>query len=425
MERPVAIFGAGVTGRAVETFLNQRGVETVFYDERPHLSGEAVNDFLAAPTNLHQLGVISPGFSRRHPWLQAARRQRLQCIGDLDLGFVYWPGKVIAITGTNGKSTTTMLLEAALRQAGVDARACGNIGNPMVNLVDSANEETWAVAEVSSFQSEMMQLFQCDAVLWTNFDEDHLDRHAGLLPYFRAKAHLLTRRRDSTSPAWVGRSVVEAARSQQENLPGSCKEIRVDDYFLRKLDEDSSFRHVPQAENFCLVAALWESFQLPEEALLKTANRLQMLPHRLEKVAAINDLNYWNDSKATNFSATLAALQRFEQKVYWIGGGRDKGGDLERFVDNIAPRIGQAFLIGETGPELSRLLRLKSIRADTFPSLEAAVEEAHRLARGPGDILFSPGFSSFDQFKNYADRGETFRSLVERELPSETPSLHN
>ena len=425
MERPVAIFGAGVTGRAVECFLHSRGVETVFYDERPHLSGEAVNDFLAAPTNLHQLGIISPGFSRQHPWLQAARRQDLTCIGDLDLGFLYWPGRVIAITGTNGKSTTTMLMEAALREAGLDARACGNIGKPMVNLVDSATEDTWAVAEVSSFQSEMLQLFLCDAVLWTNFDEDHLDRHSGILPYFRAKAHLLTRRRDSTSPAWVGRSVVEASQSQDEELTGPIEEIQMDPSYLEGLDENSSFRFFPQAENYCLVAAFWHSFGFSHEVLVRTANRLQMLPHRLEKVATIGDLNYWNDSKATNFSATLAALQRFEQNVYWIGGGRDKGGDLERFVEKIAPRIGQAFLIGETGPELCQLLKEQGVRANPYTSLKAAVEEAHRLARGPGDILFSPGFSSFDQFENYADRGETFRSLVKQELRIETPSLYN
>ena len=423
MDRPVAVFGAGVTGNAVEAFLNGMGVETVFYDERPHLSGESVNDFMAAPSHLHRLVVCSPGFSRQHEWLKAARRQGMTVIGDLDLGYLFWPGKILAVTGTNGKSTTALLLERALAHAGLDARACGNIGTPLVHLVESADPECWAVVEVSSFQCELMESFRCDAALWTNFDEDHIDRHGGLVPYFEAKARLFEMRRNSRSKAWVGPSVEETRKREDLCLKEPYEVVPVRPESVEDLDPACPFRFLPQAENFCLVSAFWKDFGFPREALVEAANELEMLPHRLEAVASEDGVTYWNDSKATNFAATLAALQRFEQKVYWIGGGRAKGGDLQRFVRELAPRIGQAFVLGETAPPLRKALVQEGVKAEVFESLESAVRTAHRVARGPGDVVFSPGFASFDDWKNYAERGDAFRRLVREHLSIKSTTL--
>ncbi len=425
MDRPVAVFGAGVTGNAVESFLNGMGVETVFYDERPHLSGEAVNDFLAAPSHLHQLVVCSPGFSGQHDWLKAAHQQGMTVIGDLDLGTLFWPGKILAVTGTNGKSTTTLLLERALVRAGMDARACGNIGTPLVELIGSTGPDCWAVVEVSSFQCELLRSFRWDAALWTNFDEDHIDRHGGLVPYFEAKARLFEMRRNSRNQAWVGSSVETTRKRETLGLKGPYEVVPVRPQTVEDLEADSPFRHLPQAENFCLVSAFWRHFGLPRNALVEAANTLKMLPHRLEVVGCEDEVTYWNDSKATNFAATLAALQRFEQKIYWIGGGRDKGGDLSRFVRELAPRVGRAFVVGETAGALRDALEKKGVKTEVFETLEAAVRTAHRLARGPGDVVFSPGFASFDLWNNYAERGNAFRQLMGELLSANSATLPN
>jgi len=412
LKQPVAIFGAGVTGRAVMEFLKGHGVDTVCY-------AEGCGDFLEVSSSRHRLAIVSPGFSPEHPWVAAARERGMACLGDLDFAACYWPGKILAVTGTNGKSTSVMLLAEALKAAGVDATACGNIGEPPIHLIERATRESWAVMEVSSFQAEWLQSHSCDAVIWTNFDEDHLDRHGNLTAYFQAKANLLKRRRDSTSPARVGFSVRRAAEELGLSLPSSAKVISPENSLLEGLHEGSQFRELPQAENFCLARSFWEDSGFPVHALLEAGNRLMPLPHRLQKVAESNGVAFWNDSKATNFAATRAALNRFDQPVHWIGGGYDKGGDTGRFVREIAPYVRRAFLIGDTGPELLAPFRKHSVEANYYPSLECAVTEAYKHIREPANILFSPGFSSFDHWSGYAERGECFsafaRSLTQPE----------
>lgn len=414
LHRPVAIFGAGVTGRSVARFFRRRGVETVFYDERPHLTGESTNDFMGAPTGLHRLAVVSPGFQNDHPWLQSARETGLPCMGDLDLAWLHWKGKIVAVTGTNGKSTTTKLLENAFKQAGIDAVACGNIGQPLLDYVDVGGSESWAVAEVSSFQAEVMQLFCSDAVIWTSFDEDHLTRHKGMRSYFEAKLGILMRRRGKKAPAFISPGVEAAFRSHGQLMPPQTTTVKVEPAALAGLGEGTLFSAAPQSENYTLARAFWNYFEFSPPALVKAANAMKPLPHRLERVGESGGIVYWNDSKATNFSATLAALERFDQPVYWIGGGRYKGGDLERFAQKLGPHVERAFLLGETASQLADCCRRQNIAVEICGSLQAAVDSAARRARPPSDILFSPGFSSHDAWTSYAERGNAFRALALR-----------
>lgn len=412
MDRPVAIFGAGVTGRAVADFLAERGVATVFYDEQPHFSGDETSDFLGAPIGLHRLVILSPGFSSIHPWLRAAREMEMTCITDLDLAAFYWKGKTVAITGTNGKSTLTLLLEQALRRAGRDAIACGNIGRPLLSTSNFDRPQTWAVCEVSSFQAEAMARFRADAAIWTNFDEDHLDRHGSLEAYFQAKLRLLEACRKPGAPGWVGPTVAEAAHHLGIALPQDIRIIPLDPEALDALEDRSPFKVLPQSENFSLGVAFWESLGLDKEDLFQAANMFKGLPHRIEQVLDSEGLTVWNDSKATNFSAALAALRRFDQRVQWIAGGRSKGGDLEKFLHLAAPHVGKAYFIGEAARRLLEEARRQKIPAEAFKGLDAATTAAMRESRAPADIVFSPGFASFDQYTSYADRGDAFKRIV-------------
>ena len=412
LTRPVAIFGGGVSGRAVVGLLGGLGVPGVIYDEK---GGEGViNSFGAAAVRTHQLAVFSPGFPPDHPWLAAARAAGLACIGEFDFASLFWRGQVLAITGTNGKTTLTELLTHALRSIGRDAHATGNIGFPFSRLVvetDGGRDETMAVCEVSSFQAEVLQFFRADAVLWTNFAEDHLERHADLAAYFAAKRALLTRAVGEV--IFVGASVRRYAQEFGYVLAPSSvidSEGRPPDPRLA----GTVFAGYPQRENFELALAWWRHAGLREDDLLAAARSFRLGRHRLGCVAVIEGVTYWNDSKATNFHAVEAALARFPAPVLLIAGGKAKGGDLAAVVRRIAPRVKQAFLLGDTSAALAAACAAQGV----IHTVCATLEEATRAAAGhaaPGDhVLLSPGFASFDMFRGYEHRGDQFEQLVNR-----------
>ncbi len=408
LQRPVAIFGGGVSGLGVRSLLAQIGGIGRIYDEQ---AAGAENRFMAEHAELHGLVVFSPGFAPGHPWLATARGAGCVCLGELDFASLFWPGDLIAVTGTNGKTTLTEFLTHALRQAGRRAHATGNIGYPLSRLVaEQAGRVDIAVCEVSSFQAETLQHLRPAAVLWTNFAEDHLERHPGMSAYFAAKWRLL----ESCAPGlvFVGSSVQEfAARSGQVLPPaaGVATEGQAADTRLA----GTVFGSYPQLENFILAATWWRQAGLPEADLFAAARSFRLGSHRLARVGERRGVSFWNDSKATNFHAVEAALATFAAPVLWIGGGKSKGGDLAGFVRRIAARIRRAFLIGETQPALAGFCLVHQVPATCCASLNEAVLSAYSQAT-PGDhVLLSPGFASFDMFRGYDDRGRQFESIVE------------
>ena len=409
LAQPVAVLGAGVSGRAVAGLLGLLGARAVLFDEKGG-EGSAVDFVSAAPG--HRLVVFSPGFAPGHPWLAAARAAGATCLGELDFASLFWPGRVLAITGTNGKTTLTEFLAHALGSIGRDARAAGNIGHPFSQLVVEGNGDranTIAVCEVSSFQAETLEYFRADAVLWTNFAEDHLERHGTMENYFTAKWKLLARAAPGT--IFAGSSAVHFAEKFGRAFPPGAavaSEARPPDSGLA----GTPFAGYPQRENFLLAAAWWRSEQLPPEALLAAARSFRLGPHRLARVAQHDKVVYWNDSKATNFHAVEGALGNFPRPVLLIAGGKSKGGDLVRFVSRIAPRVKIAFLLGETRYALAAACAEHGVACVLCSTLAEAVERA-AVAAAPGDhVLLSPGFASFDMFRSYEDRGAQFERLV-------------
>jgi UDP-N-acetylmuramoylalanine--D-glutamate ligase len=411
---PVAVFGAGASGRAVLSLLGKLGVPGVVFDEKEVKMG-TVNNFGPEEARQHRLVVFSPGFRPGHPWLQTACAAGCECLGEMDFASLFWSGCVVAVTGTNGKTTLTEFLTHALRSIGHDATATGNIGYPFSQLVADAEAgvlaaaEKVAVCEVSSFQSETLRHFHADVTLWTNFAEDHLERHAGMEAYFAAKWVLAGR----TTPGafFAGASVIRFAQKFGRLLPPSAG------VFSEGKSPDSRlagtvFAAYPQYENFQLAAAGWRRAGLPEAALFAAARTFKLGRHRLARVAEIDGVTWWNDSKATNFHAVEAALASFAAPVLLIAGGKAKGGDLAAFVQRIAPRVRRVFLLGETGGPLAALCAASHVPHTLCAGLAEAVQQASEAAR-PGDhVLLSPGFASFDLFRNYEDRGDQFESLV-------------
>jgi UDP-N-acetylmuramoylalanine--D-glutamate ligase len=415
LAKPVAIFGGGVSGGGVQALLAARGVEGRVYDAKGI-------EFTAVSARQHALAVFSPGFAQTHPWLERARQAGVVCLGELDFAALFWRGQVIAITGTNGKTTLTEFLTHALRSTGRDARATGNIGHPFSQLVaekHGGTSEALAVCEVSSFQAEPLQHFQADATLWTNFAEDHLERHPGLENYFNAKWNLVAH----TAPGafWAGSSVQRFAQKFGRPLPAAAAVATEDQPADPRLN-GTVFARYPQRENFLLAAAWWRARGFDEAALHAAARNFRLGRHRLARVAEHGGIAYWNDSKATNFHAVEAALAGFSAPVVLLAGGKSKGGDLAGFVHRIAPRVKHAVLIGETSAELAFHCSAFRVAHTTCASLAEAVRRATELA-APGDhVLLSPGFASFDLFRNYEDRGDQFEQLV-REIAVAPASL--
>ncbi len=402
LARPAAVLGAGVSGAAVAEALAAGGFASVIYDEKG--DNRAFGPEEAAR---HDLLVYSPGFPQAHPWLLAARRAGLPCLSELDFGALLWTGPALAVTGTNGKTTLTEFLAFAFKRASLDAVACGNVGLPLTSLHRTASTGSFlAVVEVSSFQAEDLRHFAPEAVLWTNFDEDHLDRHGDLETYFRAKFKLIERMMPGGILV-VGESVAAHARRFGIELPESVI-VATRAEAAPTVPAGSPFDSWPQLENWAVAVAYWRARGLPLRVLEESARIFRLAPHRLRKVAEASGVEFWNDSKGTNFHAVLAALAQFSVPVRWIGGGKWKGGDLRRFAENVAPLVDSAWLIGETAPELERHFLSLGRPVRRFDSLQDAVLAAAKDAPAPTVVLLSPGFSSFDMFRSYAERGVVF-----------------
>ena len=402
---PVAIFGGGVSGAGIGVLLAATGAAGAVYDAKG-------TEFTAAAALRHKLVVFSPGFAPDHPWLKRAAAAGCVCLAEIDFAALFWRGKIVAVTGTNGKTSLTEFLAQALNGSGREAHAAGNIGMPLSRLAAEkagGAAEATAVCEVSSFQAEALRHFRADATLWTNFAEDHLERHSGLEAYFSAKWELV--RRTPADRFFAGSSVQRAAEQFGRTLPGPARvatEGQPEDPFL----EGSPFAAYPQRENFILAAAWWKAEGLEQAELYAAASRFRLGRHRLARVGEVAGIVFWNDSKATNFHAVEAALARFHSPVQWIAGGKSKGGDVAAFVRRIAPRIRRAYLIGETKAVLSAACAAAGVPCTECATLEDAVGRAAGDAAGAGHVLLSPGFASFDMFRSYEDRGDRFEQAV-------------
>ena len=404
---PVAIFGAGVSGNGVQALAASLGSKSQIYDDR-------AEEFTVEAARKHGVVVYSPGFRQDHPWLQAARVAQCVCLSELDFASLFWRGRIVAITGTNGKTTLTEFLTYALKSIGAKAWGTGNIGYSFSKLVvdeSGASPVDYAICEISSFQAEALRHLNPNATLWTNFAEDHLERHGSMDSYFQAKWALAERTPEGA--LFLGTSVTSYARAAGMTLPRGC-EVQSESQPSDPMLEGTAFEAYPQRENFLLAQSWWKASRLGEVALYAAARSFRLARHRLSKVLEIEGVTYWNDSKATNFHAVEAALGRFTQPVILIAGGKSKGGDIPAFAARIARSVRHVCLIGETRSALAAALGNHCVAFTVCASLEEAVTQASEKAVGGDNVLLGPGFSSFDMFKNYEDRGAQFESLVRR-----------
>jgi UDP-N-acetylmuramoylalanine--D-glutamate ligase len=402
----VAIWGNGVSGRAAHKLLLSKGFESDIFDEKGRV-------FREDDAQKYSLIVQSPGFSPDHGWMKLASKIKRKVISEVDLGSYFSDHtEIVAITGTNGKTTLTDLLGYVSRKLHFQCIELGNIGTPLSEAVaEKKVSQKIIFHETSSFQGNSSQMFRADSLLWTNFGEDHLDYHRTEKKYFLSKLKLA---QGCTNPrkVFIGSSVFQYAQKHGIVMNPLYNHVRplVSGDLPRNLEK--SHTSIPQLENLAFVISWLRSKGISKEQIFESLEGYKLPPHRLEHITQIQNIRFWNDSKSTNLASTLAACKSFAEKVIWIGGGKNKGQELGEFSSSLHPYLQAAFLIGETARELAFYLQQRGIKSVVCESLKSAVCQAFSFAKQSTDILFSPGFASFDMFLNYCDRGNSFQSLV-------------
>lgn len=411
-QKPIAIFGFGVSGRGVRALAERMGYEATIFDEK-EIAGTR-QAFGTGDAHQHSLAVLSPGFQEDHPWVIFARSAGLEIMSELDFGALFLSRGVYAVTGSNGKTTTTEFLAHTLNIVGQNAVAVGNNGTALCawlaeNLENEPN--TRLVVEISSFQATHLQHLNIEGLLWTNFAANHLDIHESAENYFAAKWRLTSRL--TRQLLVVGQSVFEyAAQAGLELPPYTLVVSHAPNSPLDTLPAGSPFELPPFDEDFRLCVAFGERIGVPRILFYQAASTFQLPKHRLTKIAELNGVLFFNDAKSSTPESTLAALKRFDKPVHWIGGGKSKGADIKSFAHALAHKVKAAYLIGSTAAELNKSLDKEGVSCSVFQNLENAVKTAFVEATRGDVILFSPGFSSLDQFENFTQRGNSFEKHV-------------
>jgi UDP-N-acetylmuramoylalanine--D-glutamate ligase len=345
--------------------------------------------------------VKSPGVPNEAAVIGAARERGVPVLGELELAWRLLPNRFVAVTGTNGKTTTTELLGAIWREAGLPVAVAGNVGTPLSSLVGELEPGATIVCEVSSFQAEDSEAIAPDTALLLNIEEDHLDRHGTFEAYRDAKLRLF-RNQTAEQVAVVPPGM---------EVPGAGRRVEFGDLPLPP--EEIRLRGEHNLENAMGAAAAAIESGVPADAVAGALRTFAGVPHRLEEVGTVNGVLYVNDSKATNVASAARGIGAFDGGVHAILGGSLKGGGFTGLRDALASRAVAAYLIGEAAERLEADLE-GAVPLRRSGDLATAVGEASAAAR-PGEVvLLSPACASFDQFRDYEERGEAFRSLIPR-----------
>ena len=435
------VVGLGETGLSVARYLSRQGVAVAIVDSRENPPGlEKLRAELPADVALFLGGfhaeafaraeqiVISPGVSAREPEIAAAVARGVPLVGDIELFARAATAPVLAVTGSNGKSTVVTLLSAMARRAGVDVRTGGNIGTPALDLIDATEPDLY-VLELSSFQLETVESLQPQAAVVLNVSADHMDRYSDLESYAAAKQAVYRRAAvqvvNADDP--LAASLADAARPQlrftqqppQENEYGLVEHAG-ETWLARGTERLMPASKVRMAGrhnlmNALAALALGESAGLPLAAMLETLSEFQGLPHRMQHVVTHNGVQWYNDSKGTNVGATLAAIEGIEGRIVLIAGGDGKGADFSPLADAMRRKGTGAVLIGKDAALLEAVLG-GIVPVEHAPDMTRAVTLAAAMAQ-PGDcVLLSPACASTDMYRNFVERGEVFMRAVKEVL---------
>jgi UDP-N-acetylmuramoylalanine--D-glutamate ligase len=437
----VLVIGLARTGAATALFCAARGSRVTATDTRIEKElGDSIAPLQKAGVSLELGGhreklildadliIPSPGVPADAPLLQFARSKGVTIWSEVELASRFLKGRLIGITGSNGKTTTTSLIEHILRSAKFSTILAGNIGTPLISCVDKSSENTITVAELSSFQLELIEKFRPNISVFLNLTPDHLDRHHTLESYGKAKARIFENQTEAdsallnaddpgTTPyAPTKPQVFWFSRKQRVAQGAFVKENEIlfrregaQQPVLKLIDIPLAGAH--NVENVLAAVAATRLAGAEPAAIAKGVRSFAGVEHRLEFVAEIAGVRYYNDSKATNVDATLKALDAFPGRVLIILGGKDKGSDYTVLQTPLREKAILALLIGAAAGKIEKQIA-GSVAIEQAGTLERAVETAAHAARPDDVVLLAPACASFDQFQNYEHRGRVFKELV-------------
>jgi UDP-N-acetylmuramoylalanine--D-glutamate ligase len=433
-DQNIAVLGAGLSGTAAALLLQSKGARVTVLDSaeeknllKPTLdnlrtqgvqviSGTAADED-ASP---YQMAVVSPGIDPASRLARNFASRKINIIGELELGWQSCETPVIAVTGTNGKTTTTELLAQMLNACGQRTIACGNIGKPLSEVAREKKPFDVLTVEVSSFQLETIQTFRPSISLWLNFAPDHLDRYRSVADYRAAKLRIFENQTvDDVAvvnaiekiPGIRSHTITFSAYSDQADFRLSEGTIICGGQAVLRLSE-TKLRGSHNIENLMATLAAGMTRGLSFTEMVPPLSKYEPQPHRCEFVREVAGVSYINDSKATNIDALEKALRAQTKPIILIAGGKDKGFTFDPLRSLVKEKVRSTILIGEMAESIRHSWN-GAAKSEIANSLADAVERAHTIAKAGEVVLFSPGTSSFDMFKSYADRGDQFRALVQ------------
>jgi UDP-N-acetylmuramoylalanine--D-glutamate ligase len=442
--KKVLVVGLGKSGLAAALFLRRHGAQVTVSDMRSAAAlAKEIPALLEHGISVESGGhglltfrrqdliVVSPGVPMDTPELVQVKAFGLPVIGELELAAQFLKGSILAITGSNGKTTTTALTGEILAAAGIDTQVGGNIGVPVVDLIEKSSDTSWSVLEVSSFQLESTHLFHPRIAVILNITPDHLDRHGSFENYALAKERIFAAQTaadmlvlNADNPRTAEAAARTAAQVYWFSLESEVSQgawVQGGQIVFRASDsgaiepivalKDIPLKGAHNVENVLAAVCSARLAGAAANAISKAVEAFRAVEHRLEFVATVNGVDYYNDSKATNVDAAAKAVAAFPGCIHLILGGKDKNSNYADLADLLRKRVKAVYTIGSAAEKIEAQIRgmVPIVHCET---LDKAIPSACKAAR-PGDVvLLSPACSSFDQFENYEHRGRVFRQLV-------------
>lgn len=444
-KKKVLVFGSGISGIGATRLLEQQGADVILYDGKETLDKEELHNKIGADSKTEivlgelrdevidslDIMVMSPGVPTDLPIVNKIREKGVRIWGEIELAYRVGKGDVLAITGTNGKTTTTALLGEIMKAWKDNVYVVGNIGTPYTSIADKTTDDTIIVAEISSFQLETVEQFRPKVSAILNITPDHLDRHHTMQAYIEAK-ETIAKNQDSKDICVLNYED-EETRSFGEKTEATVL------YFSsqRKLDRGIYLEngviiytdgekcidicHVDELkllgmhnyENVMAAVGMALAYRVPVEIIRRSVKDFGGVEHRIEYVCEKNGVLYYNDSKGTNPDAAIKAISAMKRPTYLIGGGYDKDASYEEWIQSFDGKVRKLILIGQTKEKIEKTAKMcgfeDTILAD---NLEEAVSICSKLATDGDAVLLSPACASWGMFKNYEERGDKFKELV-------------
>ena len=444
-EQKVLVVGTGISGIAAAELLQSKNVDTVlfdgnkeldlnkFYEKAPKLKDMPIILGELTEEQMHEFGVavLSPGVPTDLPMVERLRAQNVAIWGEIELAYYFGKGRLIAITGTNGKTTTTALTGAIMKNYYKDVRIVGNIGIPYTSEAATMTDDTVTVAEISSFQLETIHDFCPDVSAILNITEDHLNRHHTMECYIKTKEDIT--RNQTKDQVCVLNYEDEVLRSFGESAPAKVvyfsSHRKLDNGFYLEGEDiyyavDGQSTHVINVnelnllgrhnyENVMAACAMSVNFGVPMDKIVEVLKIFQAVEHRIEYVTEKRGVKFYNDSKGTNPDAAIQGIRAMNRPTFLIGGGYDKQSEYDEWIEAFDGKVKKLVLIGQTAEKIENCAHrhgfMDTVRKDTF---EEAIQYCYDNAKSGDAVLLSPACASWGMFPNYEERGRIFKEYV-------------